>query len=73
MRELNNITLYKEPNMTRKTFEKKIANAFTGKLARQPHSENAIVNGQPVIKKMTLYYENDIHIATWEKGDGWFI
>jgi hypothetical protein len=37
------------------------------------YRENAFVNGAPGIKNMTLYYENDIHIATWEAGTGWFI
>lgn len=59
--------------ITKVKFEKKLVKNFTGKLSKRAHAENSMVDSRPVINKMTLYYENDKHIATWQTGTGWFI
>lgn len=59
--------------ITRKAFDAKLQEDFGDyPLFRSPHSENALdENGNPIVKKMTLYYYDGIHIGTWMKGEGW--
>ena len=27
--------------------------------------------GKPIFTKLSLYYVNDVHVGTWQKGEGW--
>jgi hypothetical protein len=59
--------------ITKRKFEVKLANTFTGNLTKYAHVENGYAGAEMIINKMTLYYENGNHIATWQTGTGWFI
>lgn len=57
--------------ISKRDFEMKINTKFKN-LSCCRYSENGIdKHGNPKITNMTLYYDNDKHVATWCNGMGW--
>jgi len=56
-------------------FEQVIRNNFKGTLTCSPYDEICGLDEKdnPKVTHLTLYYENDKHVATWCKGKGWFV
>ena len=60
--------------ITKKAFETKLIEDFGyDNLVASPYNENGWddENECPKITKLTLYYVNEAHAATWCKGEGW--
>jgi len=60
--------------MTKKAFEKKLIEDFGhDNLVASPYNEMGYDNENycPTVTKLTLYYVNEVHSATWCKGEGW--
>ena len=70
--------LLMEKKCTRKNFEKLIREKFNTRVIQySPYKYRDYKDcdswGNPKLKSMTLYYHRDEHIASWQKGLGWFI
>lgn len=68
----------KNKKCTRKNFEQSIREKLDIKCIeyspyRYSDYQDCDAWGNPKQKAMTLYYHNDIHIASWQRGSGWFI
>ncbi len=60
--------------ITKRKFDAKLVDDFGhGNIYSTPYSENNMDgDGNPIVKRMTLYYTNEhVHLGTWMKGEGW--
>jgi hypothetical protein len=60
---------------TKKRFEEHLSLMYNG-FEYSPYPtidyQNLDAYGNPKIVHLTLYYKNDVHIGTWQKGGGWY-